>query len=236
MDGAPNNPSGRQERRGMDPAVLEFLRELGADFTSAHEREHALAEAAANAALELAAQRLTEEIKAVREYFDTILNERDQRYAERFDAQQIAVQAALAEREKAVLAAFLASEKAISAAAEASKEAIAKSEVGVEKRADAVYVTLSKLQESLAVVMPRSEAENRFGAQAQIIDELRKTMEVNTLDLRDRLKAIEATKQGAVEFRSESRDVTQTWAPWVVALVALIGVAVTIAVSIGGKT
>jgi hypothetical protein len=217
----------------MDPAILEFLRELGQDFTLGHEREHALAEAAAQAALELAAQRLTEEIKSVREHYDTILRERDDRYAERFDAQQIAVQAALAEREKAVLAAFLASEKAISAAAEASKEAIAKSEVGVEKRADAVYVTLSKLQESLAVVMPRSEAENRFGAQAQIINELRKTMEVNTLDLRDRLKAVEAAKQGAIEVRSESRE---TWAPWILAIVALIGVAVTIAVALGGKT
>jgi hypothetical protein len=217
----------------MDPAILEFLRELGQDFTVGHEREHQLAEAAASAALELAAQRLTEEIKSVREHYDTILRERDDRYAERFDAQQIAVQAALAEREKAVLAAFLASEKAISAAAEASKEAIAKSEVGVEKRADAVYVTLSKLQESLAVVMPRSEAENRFGAQAQIINELRKTMEVNTLDLRDRLKAVEAAKQGATEVRSESRE---TWAPWILAIVALIGVAVTIAVAFAGKT
>jgi len=59
---------------------------------------------------------------------------------------------------------FAASRKAVDTAFEAAKEAVLKSEASVEKRSDAVYVTLIKLQESLAAVMPRVEAEQRFKA------------------------------------------------------------------------
>lgn len=59
---------------------------------------------------------------------------------------------------------FASQEKAVETAFDASKEAIAKSELAVEKRSDAVYVTLSKLSDALAAVMPRAEAEQRFKA------------------------------------------------------------------------
>lgn len=230
-EGAEARPANR-ERRGLDPGVLDFIRGLFADYTTAHQREHQIAADAATSALELAANRLTEEIRAARDHYDTILEERDNRYEERFSAQQVAVQAALEAREKAVQAAFIASEKAIEAAFEASKEAIIKSEVGVEKRADAVYVTLDKLQTALAAVMPRSEAENRYAAQGQIINEFRKTHDTDLTDFRDRLKTLEATKQGAVEQRSE----LQMMVPWIAAFIAFVGVAVAIAVALGGRT
>lgn len=57
---------------------------------------------------------------------------------------------------------FSAQEKAVETAFSAAKEAVLKSEQGVEKRSDAVYVTIAKLQEALALVMPRAESEQRY--------------------------------------------------------------------------
>lgn len=68
---------------------------------------------------------------------------------------------------------FQAQDTAVRTAFDASKEAIIKSEIGVEKRSDAVYVTITKLQDSLTAVMPRSEAEQRFSALSEKIDLLK---------------------------------------------------------------
>lgn len=68
---------------------------------------------------------------------------------------------------------FLDGERAVGTAFDAAKEAVIKSETGVEKRSDAVYVTIGKLQESLSVVMPRAEAEQRFAAQSEKVDFLK---------------------------------------------------------------
>lgn len=57
---------------------------------------------------------------------------------------------------------FASQEKAVETAFNAAKEAVIKSEIGVEKRSDAVYVTISKLKDELGAVMPRTEAEQRF--------------------------------------------------------------------------
>lgn len=71
---------------------------------------------------------------------------------------------------------FLDSEKAVQTAFDAAKEAVIKSETGVEKRSDAVYVTISKLQEAFAAVMPRSETEQRFTSLNEKIDLNNKTL------------------------------------------------------------
>lgn len=110
----------------------------------------------------------------------------DQRFADNY----IALIAALTAQEKAVAAAlkatqeaiakaeesnekrFQAQEKAVATAFNASNEAIAKSELAVEKRADVVYVTIAKLQEALASIMPRSEAEQRFTGLAEKVADL----------------------------------------------------------------
>jgi hypothetical protein len=65
--------------------------------------------------------------------------------------------------------------------------------------------------------MPRAEAENRFRAQ-----------EIAMAEMRDRLKTMEASKQGQNEQRTE----TQAMVPWVAALISLIGLAVAIAVAL----
>lgn len=68
---------------------------------------------------------------------------------------------------------FIDQQKAVETAFNAAKEAVIKSEIGVEKRSDAVYVTIAKLQDALAAVMPRVEAEQRFGAMSDKVDELK---------------------------------------------------------------
>lgn len=66
---------------------------------------------------------------------------------------------------------FSAQEKAVETAFNAAKEAVIKSEIGVEKRSDSVYVTITKLQDALAAVMPRAEAEQRFTSLTEKVNE-----------------------------------------------------------------
>lgn len=178
----------------MEPALLAVIQALHQAFIDSHQREHAQAE---------------ESSKALEEERGATAREQDARYAERFSAQ-----------EKAVEVASISSTKALEAALAGTKEAIAKSEIAQEKKSDATYVSIVKLQEAMAQVMPRAEAENRFRAQEGAMAEMR-----------DRLKTLEATKQGHVEQRSE----TQMMVPWVVAILSLIGVAVAVAVALTGK-
>jgi len=222
----------RPDRRGADSVTLQIIKTLHEQFVEAHgdihrvyvlahEREHEQAAAAQEAALALAALRLADVEKTIREHFDTILIERDNRYEERFGAQQVAVQAALAEREKAVAAAFTASEKAIEAAFEASKEAIVKSEAGVIKQADSTFVKIDKMQEMLGMVMPKDEVLSRFESITESQSDTRKTNDIIMAEVRDRLKALEAAGQGRIEQRTE-------FVPWVIAAITACGVLVSI--------
>lgn len=92
---------------------------------------------------------------------EALIDERDRKYNERFNAQQLAVTSA-----------FVASEKAVEAAFKSSQEAITKSEVSMEKRADASYVSLNDLQRQLTALMPRAEAENRIAATTEKINRM----------------------------------------------------------------
>jgi phosphopantetheinyl transferase (holo-ACP synthase) len=155
---------GRIERRGIDAAVLGVVQELHSQFVethhavhtvyvTSHEREHERSNEAAMTALTLSAQRLREEVVSIRAFYDTVLSERENRYNERHLTAQAAIASALVSSEKAIAAAF-----------DAAKEAVVKSEIAQEKRSDATFVTLGKLQDALATVMPRVETENRFAA------------------------------------------------------------------------
>ena len=232
-DGRPDASPAKMERRGMDAVTLGYIRQLHEQFVTAHgdihtvyvaahEREHEAAEAAATAALALAATRLVEVERAVREHYDTILTERDLRYEERFAASQVAVQAALIEREKAVQAAFSASEAATLAAFEASKEAIIKSEISVIKQSDATFVKIDKLQDALSNIMPKDETLSRFASVQETMGDIRVMADTAHRDIWDRLKTLEASTAGRIEQRSE-------FAPWVAAAIALIGVLVSVA-------
>lgn len=81
---------------------------------------------------------------------------------------------------------FASQEKAVETAFDAAKEAVIKSEIGVEKRSDAVYVTITKLQDALAVVMPRAESEQRYST---LVDKL--------TELNDRINTSSGQSQGS---------------------------------------
>lgn len=179
----------------MEPALLAVIQALHQAFIDSHQREHAQAEQAS---------------KDLEEERGATAREQDARYAERFSAQ-----------ERAVEVASISSTKALEAALAGTKEAIAKSEIAQEKKSDATYVSIVKLQEAMAQVMPRAEAENRFRAQ-----------ESTMAEMRDRLKTLEATKVGKVEQRSE----LQMMVPWFLAVIALAGLVVTIIVAFGNRT
>jgi HD superfamily phosphohydrolase len=166
----------------MEPALLAVIQALHQAFIDSHQREHAQAEEAA---------------KALEDERGATAREQDARYAERFSAQ-----------EKAVEVASISSTKALEAALAGTKEAIAKSEIAQEKKSDATYVSIVKLQEAMAQVMPRAEAENRF-----------RTQDTNMAEVRDRLKALEAAGQGRTEQRTE-------FVPWLAAAIAFLGVLV----------
>lgn len=93
-------------------------------------------------------------------------------YDRRFKAQEADNDRRFAAQEKAVETAFAASQANIKQTADTAKEAVVKSELGVEKRSDAVYVTLSKLGDALAAVMPRAEAEERFKSLTEKLAEI----------------------------------------------------------------
>lgn len=181
-----------------------------------------------------------EALDEMRHYYDAVLQERDTRYEERFVASGVAISAAFDSSEKSVATAFEASEKAIAAAFEASEKAvgaafesadkaITKAEVSIEKRADATYVALGELQRLLGGLMPRAEAEGRFASAVDSLNEIRKTYDTSFAALSDRVKGLEAVRQGKSESTVDMRA-------WIVALVAFVGLAVTIAVAFGGKT
>lgn len=228
----------RRERSDPDPTVLttEALhREVNNLREIIEERLAGL-----NSLIAVHVNHLDEQIGEQRHYYDSVLTERDTRYEERFAASQLAVAAAFEAsekavasafeaREKAIAAAFEASEKAVSAAFESADKAITKAEISIEKRADATYVALGELQRLLGGLMPRTEAEGRFASAVDTLGELRKTYDTSFALLSDRVKGLESLRQGKAESQIDLRG-------WIVALVAFVGLAVTIAVAFGGRT
>jgi hypothetical protein len=171
----------------MEPALLTVIQALHTAFVESHQREHAQADEAQ---------------KNLEEERGATAREQDARYAERFTAQ-----------ERAVEVATVSSTKALEAALASTKEAIAKSEVAQEKKSDATYVSIVKLQEAMAQVMPRAEAENRFRAQ-----------EITMAEMRDRVKTVEAMRLGQTQQRSEMQMIV----PWILAAIALAGLVIAI--------
>lgn len=112
---------------------------------------------------------LVAESAEIRRLFERVMNERDRRYEERFQAGQQAIASALAAAEKAVNHAVANQERAVAAAFESSEKAISKAETSIEKRADATYVQLAELQRILSALMPREESEARYrGLEEQV--------------------------------------------------------------------
>ncbi len=104
-----------------------------------------------------------------------VIAERDRQYAQRFEAQQKAVDAALAAQDKATAAAFSAAEKAVAAALAAQEKATAaafaaantaviKSETANDKRLEGVNEFRAQLKDQAATLATRSEVSVQFKA------------------------------------------------------------------------
>jgi hypothetical protein len=101
-----------------------------------------------------------------------IIAERDRQYAQRFEAQQKAVDAALAAAEKAVAAALAAQEKATAAAFAAANEAVKTAQMANEKRLDSVNEFRGQLKDQASTLATRTEVDVRFKALTDKLDTL----------------------------------------------------------------
>ena len=106
-----------------------------------------------------------------------LMNERDLRYDQRFQAQ-----------EKALQDNFIAAEKAISIAMASSDRAVTKAEVAAEKRFDGLNELRGAMSDQASRLMPRAETELAFASLREKVDAA--LTRVNT---------IESSKHGATD-------------------------------------
>lgn len=104
-------------------------------------------------------------VDTLREHMIMLLEFRDVRYRERFDAQNQALQAALASAEKAV----------------------SKAELAAERRFESMNAFRGQLADQAATLMPRMEAEQRIASQAEKYDglEARLNEAIRRIDVRE---------------------------------------------------
>jgi hypothetical protein len=93
--------------------------------------------------------------ETLKEHLQALMAERDQRNQQRFDGQ----------------------EKAVAAALQAAEKAVQKAETAAEKRFDSVNEFRGQLTDQAATFMPRLEAEQRIGQQAERLAGLESRME-----------------------------------------------------------
>lgn len=164
-----------------------------------------------------AAQSVSEtQLVSLKEYIYQIISERDRQYAQRFEAQQKAVDAALAAQDKATAAAFSAAEKAVAAALAAQEKAtnaafaaansaVSKAELANEKRLDSVNEFRGQLKDQAALLATRTEVGVQFKAQGE---------------------KIETLNADIISMRARSEGASSLWALIAGAVGLLVGVAV----------
>jgi len=116
------------------------------------------------------------------------------------------------ERDRLYQSQFKAIEEKTSLALSASKEAVSKAETATEKRFEAVNEFRSTLSDQAANLIPRSEANVRFGGIEGKLDEFKSEVKKEISSLR--------------ESRSESGGKSQTWVLIVGVLLSVLGPAV----------
>lgn len=125
---------------------------------------------------ELTTEALMREISHLKELTDrkfeeqhAVMEEKNTRYQQRFEAQTKALDAAFLAQQTAVQAALAAAEKGVQTAMMASEKAVTKAETAAEKRFDAIAEFRAAFSDLVNQQMPRKEAETRLDA---IIDKL----------------------------------------------------------------
>lgn len=111
---------------------------------------------------------------SVLDYVKAIFRETDLRYQQRYDAQTKALDAAFLAQQTAMQTALQAAEKAVQTALLAAEKAVAKAETAAEKRFDAVNEFRAAYQDIIAQQLPRNEADARFTALSERLDDVKK--------------------------------------------------------------
>lgn len=119
---------------------------------------------------------MEQETVTLKEHIETLIDNNDRRYEQRFNDANVAVGAALA-----------AAEKAVAAALAGQKEAVTKAEVAAEKRFESVNEFRNTLSDQQRMLLPRLEAEvkfinieKNFDSMIKEISSLRETRSLNT--------------------------------------------------------
>jgi len=149
-------------------------------------------------------------LASLKDYFELMFAERDNRYMQMFKSSETAVSTALAAQEKAVNAALAAQEKAVGAAFEASEKAIVKAEnaqTAYNVRSNEFRAALDDQSKSL---LSRTEADVRFNQLSDLNDSQLK-----------RITELEKFQSGilsSLTTKTESKSTNQ----WTIVLVASI--------------
>jgi len=107
--------------------------------------------------------------KTLHAYFARWLTEKSKRDEQRYQAQEVALTAALTSQEKAVNAALAAADRAV-----------AKAEAAAERRFESVNEFRGSLSDMQTNLMPRQEAENRIKSLEDKLDAAIKNMQAAT--------------------------------------------------------
>lgn len=201
-----------------DERVAERDRRYEQRFES-QEKAISTAMTAYGTAVTLAADRYASEIKAVREHFDVLTTERDIRYGERFEASQVAIQAALAEREKAIQAALLEREKAVKAAFDAQETAVQLALAGLRSFYDTVLTERDDRYDQRHLASERASAiafetlGREFGERVQQVrNETVLAMAAAEKAISKAETATEKRFESVNEFRAQQADIITTFA------------------------
>lgn len=105
-------------------------------------------------------------VDTLRAHVESLIDERDNRYEQRFSAQQTALKDALSAAEKAVAAALMAADRAV-----------AKAEAAAERRFESVNEFRQTLSDQTNTLLPRAEADSRFQNIIDKVESLSKSID-----------------------------------------------------------
>jgi len=154
----------------------------------------------------------------------------DLRYQQRFEAQSDALAAAFLSQQTAMQTALKTAQEAVQAALAAADRAVSKAELAADKRFEALNELRKMLNDMVATLFPRTEAESRFKAVAEKIEAQSKTqidkIEANAKridELSGRIQTIQGEKAGGQGARDSTRNAVVLGILILSALIALAG-------------
>jgi len=135
------------------------------------------------------------EVTAEMDGLKELMEERDRRYEDRFNAQQKAVEAALAAAEKQTLAAFNSGEKAI-----------AKQEAAQTSYNERTNEFRGQLFDQARLFMPRSEAEAGVKQVSSELDRLREDARRENEGIKKEIASLRETRSAVEAGSTKSKD------------------------------